>query len=100
MRPLGNLLDRFLGRGEWAVTVPTFDGPLLPNQRLEEAETLALAGSADNLVSTPKGILLSSGRKLLRMQADGSMEEVTEFAQDITALATARGMTAIGLDGE
>lgn len=100
MRPLGNLLDRFLGRGEWAVTVPTFDGPLLPNQRLEEAETIALVGNADNLVSTPKGILLSSGRKLLRMQGEGAVEEVAEFAQDITALTTARGMTAIGLDGE
>jgi hypothetical protein len=99
MRPLGNLLDRFLGRGAWAVTVPTFDGPLLPNQRLEEAETIAIAGQADNLVSTPKGILLSSGRKLMRMQIDGSMEELAEFAQEITALATARAMTAIGLDG-
>ncbi|MGV3551001.1 hypothetical protein [Rhizobium sp.] len=100
MRPLANLLDRFLGRGEWAVTVPTFDGPLLPNQKLEEAETLALAGSADNLVSTSKGILLSSGRKLLRLQPGGALEEISEYDQDITALATARGMTAIGFDGK
>ncbi len=100
MRPLGNLLDRFLGRGDWAVTVPTFDGPLLPNQRLEEAETVALAENVDNVVSTPKGILLSSGRTLFRMQTDGTMEELSEFKQDVTAIATARGMMAIGLDGE
>ena len=70
MRPLANLLDRFLGRGAWAVTVPTFDGPLLPNQKLEEAETLASVEQGDNLVSTPKGILLSSGKMLLRLQID------------------------------
>jgi hypothetical protein len=100
MRPLGKLLDRFLGRGDWAVTVPTFDGPLLPNQRLEDAETIALAGGADNVVSTPKGILLSSGGKLLRLQIDGAMEELADFNQDVTAIATARGMIAIALDGE
>lgn len=100
MRPFGELLDRFLGRGTWAVTVPTFDGPLLPNQRLEEAETLAPLEAADNLISTPKGILASSGRRLLRLQGDGRMEEIVSFPQEITALATARGMTAVALDGE
>ncbi|WP_349962632.1 SMP-30/gluconolactonase/LRE family protein [Rhizobium sp. ZPR3] len=100
MRPFGEFLDRFLGRGAWAVTVPTFDGPLLPNQKLEEAETLALLEAADNLISTPKGILVSSGKRLLRIQPNGGMEEVASFPQDITALATARGMTAVALDGE
>lgn len=100
MKPLTNLLDRFLGRGASAVTVPTFDGPLLPNQQLEEAERMALVPAVDNLVSTPKGILLSSGRKLMKRLNDGTMQDIAEFERDISALATARGMMAIALDGD
>jgi hypothetical protein len=100
MRPFGDLLDRFLGRGAWAVTVPTFDGPLLPNQRLEDAETIANLPAADNLVSTGKGVLLSSADRLLLSTLSGDLEEFAVFQHEITALAAARGMTAVALDGE
>ncbi|MFM2277882.1 MAG: hypothetical protein RLZZ444_113 [Pseudomonadota bacterium] len=100
MRLFGDFLDRMLGRGAWAVTVPTFDGPLLPNQRLEEAETVANLLDVDNLVVTGKGLVASSGNKLMLVAADGGLEELATFPQAITALAAARGMTAIALDGE
>ncbi|MBY6265884.1 hypothetical protein EI613_28800 [Azospirillum sp. 412522] len=100
MNPFGEFLDRFFGRRAWAVTVPTFDGPLLPNQQLEKAETLAVLDAADNVVSTHKGIVVSSGNRLLRVRADGDMDELASFDQPVTALAAARGMTAVALDGE
>ena len=32
--------NRFLGRGEATIAVPSFDGALKPNQKLEEAEDI------------------------------------------------------------
>ncbi|WP_137933345.1 NHL repeat-containing protein [Mesorhizobium comanense] len=100
MSAVSRLFDRFLGRGDWAVTVPTLDGPLLPNQGLEEAPTFASLPEADNLVRTEKGILASSANRLMRLGADGQAEVLQEFSGEITALAHARGMTAVAVDGK
>ena len=100
MSAVSQLFDRFLGRGDWAVTAPTLDGPLLPNQGLEDAETFAKLADADNLVRTEKGILASSAAALMRFGADGHAEVLQEFPGEITALAHARGMTAVAIDGE
>lgn len=100
MNALRQFFDRFLGRGDWAVTVPTLDGPLLPNQGLEEAETFAGLADADNLVRTDKGVLASSAASLVRFGTEGQAEVLQEFPGDVTALAHARGMTAIAIDGK
>ena len=100
MSAVSRLFDRFLGRGDWAVTVPTLDGPLLPNQGLEEAEPFAGLTDADNLVRTEKGMLASSANRLMRFGADGKAEVLQEFPGEITALAHARGMTALAIDGK
>lgn len=100
MSAVSQLFDRFLGRGDWAVTVPTLDGPLLPNQGLEEAETFASLAEADNLVRTDKGVLASSAASLVRFGADGHAEVLQEFPGGITALAHARSMTALAIDGK
>ncbi|QKC95694.1 strictosidine synthase [Mesorhizobium sp. NZP2298] len=100
MSAVSQLFDRFLGRGDWAVTVPTLDGPLLPNQGLEEAGTFASLAEADNLVRTDKGVLASSAAALVRFGADGHAEVLQEFPGEITALAHARGMTALAIDGK
>ena len=71
----------------WAVTVPTLDGPLLPNQDLEDAETFAGLAAADNLVRTDKGVLASSANRLMRFDAGGASELVQEFSGEITAQA-------------
>ncbi|BCG71765.1 NHL repeat containing protein [Mesorhizobium sp. 113-1-2] len=80
--------------------MPTLDGPLLPNQGLEEAETFASLANADNLVRTDKGVLASSAASLVRFGADGHAEILQEFSGEITALAHARGMTALAIDGK
>jgi len=100
MSAVSRLFDRFLGRGDWAVTVPTLDGPLLPNQDLEEAEAFASLADADNLVRTDKGMLASSANRLMRFDADGKAEALQEFPGEVTALAHARGMTALAIDGK
>jgi len=100
MSAVSRLFDRFLGRGDWAVTVPTFDGPLMPNQGLEEAQSFANLTDADNLARTEKGMLASSANRLMRFGADGQAEVLQDFAGEITALAHARGMTAVAVDGK
>lgn len=86
-------LDNFLGRGEAAVTVPVLDGPLKPNQKLEEAPRLFQAARLDNLVTCDGGIAHTSGRTL---QTIGGAAR--EFAAEITCLAAEGDMFAVGLD--
>jgi hypothetical protein len=99
MNVFGNLLDRLFGRGEWAVTVPSLDGPLVPNQKLEEAERFASLPEVDNLVATERGIIASSGAKLVRYDMTGAAETLADFDHPVSALAHAREMLAVGLDG-
>jgi hypothetical protein len=70
--PLRNWVDRFLGRGDAAVTVPPLDGALKPNNRLEEARIGLAIAAPDNLVATAGGLVFSSGDKLLRQPDDAS----------------------------
>ena len=70
---LRTLVDRFLGRGEAAVTVPPLDGALKPNNLLEEARTGLAIAAPDNLVSTGEALIFSSGNTLLRQPFDGSV---------------------------
>ncbi|PWE53536.1 hypothetical protein DEM27_25200 [Metarhizobium album] len=95
-----NFLRKLLGRDEWAITLPVLDGPLLPNQALEEAETFAELAGADNLVATEKGLVASSGNRLFRYEAAGQGEVIAEFDQPISAATAAKGMLAIGIDGD
>ena len=49
--------DRFLGRGEATITVPSFDGALKPNQILEGAETvIALLDAAPIYLARTRNI--------------------------------------------
>ncbi len=54
---LEDFFDRILGRGDAAITVPTFDGSLKPNQLLERAEVVAeFAEPEDLAASTARSI--------------------------------------------
>ena len=48
---VGSWLERFLGRGRAAVTVPPLDGALKPNNRLEDAPRGLASHAPDNLVA-------------------------------------------------
>jgi hypothetical protein len=99
MSIFGSLLDHVFGRGKWAVTVPSLDGPLVPNQKLEEAERFASLPEVDNLVATERGIIASSGAKLVCYDMTGSAETLADLDHPVGALAYAQGMLAVGLDG-
>ena len=47
---LEDFFDRILGRGDAAITVPTFDGSLKPNQLLEHAEVVGEFAEPEDLV--------------------------------------------------
>lgn len=80
-------LDRLLGRGRHAVTVPPMDGALQPNRRLDEATALARIVGVDNLVATSDGLLASSGPELLRIAlTDGTVHSAWRYDADIAAL--------------
>ncbi len=101
MNAIRRFIDRRLGRGEAAITVPILDGPLLPNTALDEAATLTDLPAVDNLCATEKGLIASSGNRVLRLAWDGRpVEELASFPAEVSALATGKGMLAVGLDGE
>ncbi|MGT2467000.1 hypothetical protein ACVOMV_21875 [Mesorhizobium atlanticum] len=49
---------------------------------------------------TEKGMLASSANLLMRFDADGKPEVLQESPGEITALAHARGATALAIDGK
>lgn len=99
---LRNWVDRFLGRGEAAVTVPPLDGALKPNNLLEEARIGLGIPVPDNLVSTGEMLIFSSGAKLLRQSFDGSVGAEFGVANGpVAALAWgADGVLAVAAGGK
>jgi len=91
--------NRFLGRGEATITVPSFDGALKPNQKLEAATTLLECEALEDLATDGRNLYVADGRRLLRL--DGSAAtELRSFEQSISALcALADGGLAVALGG-
>jgi hypothetical protein len=86
-----------------AVTIPSMDGALRPNRKLDEAALLTECPGADNLLWRDDHCLFSSGGRLLRLAGlrdSNGPELVRTFDSEITALAGAPdGGLAVGLDG-
>jgi len=94
---LRGVIDRFVGRGNAAITVPPMDGALRPNQRLEEAHVVMEARAPDNLILHHGEVLFSSGRDLRKLET-GAV--VRSFDRPIACLAAAvDGRLAVGLTG-
>lgn len=94
-------LDRLLGRGTAAVTVPPLDGALKPNNLLENAPHAVGAQEADNIVLGRKGLMFSSGDRVLRLEPSDGAEPtlVMTAAGTITAMALASsGSLAVASD--
>ncbi|MET3616131.1 WD40 repeat protein [Rhizobium aquaticum] len=99
---LRNWLDNFLGSGDAAVTVPPLDGALKPNNRLEEAPRGITVPQPDCCVTTPAGLIYSSGNTLFLMPFDGSAgREFHRAASEVTALAvSSAGILALAIAGK
>lgn len=98
--PLRGWLDRVLGRGDAACTVPTFDGVLKPNQMLEEAQVHAVLDAPADLATDGRTLLVADGRRLLGIAPDsGAISELARFDAELTALACQGRLVALALDG-
>lgn len=107
---LRNFVDRFLGRGEAAVTVPPLDGALKPNNLLEEAGFGIAVAVPDNLVATEAGLVYSSGGTLYRQPpcggpgtqlrvAGGCVSALAASAEGVLAVAAGNGISFIDATG-
>jgi hypothetical protein len=97
MIPLKKAMDRWLGRGEASITTPPMDGAFRPNDRLDAAATILETPAPDSLVVTSQGLIVSSGRSLLRVDK-GTSAPVASFDAEISALAgLPDGGAAVGL---
>ncbi|MEJ8573539.1 hypothetical protein [Microbaculum marinum] len=90
-------------RAEAQPSFPLLDGPLRPNDALEEAEAIPVAEPHDMCIAADGSLLVSSGASLLRMNdwGDGGPVRVAEFGGAVTALACRDdGLAAVGIEGE
>lgn len=108
---LRNFVDRFLGRGEAAVTVPPLDGALKPNNVLEEAAFGLAVEEPDNLVSTGTDLVYSAGSTLYRQPScggagiefqrlDAPVSALTVLPDGGMAVASGSAIAFFGPDGK
>jgi hypothetical protein len=91
--------NRRLGRGDATIAVPSFDGALKPNQKLEAAETIFECAAPEDLTTDGRAIFLADGRRLLRLDGDAATD-MRSFDQSISALAVLPdGHLAVALAG-
>jgi hypothetical protein len=91
--------NRFLGRGDATIAVPSFDGALKPNQRLEAAETVLECAALEDLATDGRTVWLADGVRLLRLGV-GAATAIRSFDQPISALAVLPGgRLAVALGG-
>jgi hypothetical protein len=92
--------DGFRGSGDAAVTVPPMDGPLRPNQLIEESKLLAEIAEPDNLVISGSKISLSSGADIFNLNpANGKYTKIFSMESAVTAIASNdSGILAVGME--
>ena len=99
MNALANLLDRTLGRGEAAITIPVFDGALKPNRLLDEAAVVAELPDAEDLATDGQTLFVADAMRILALDGEHT-QEVARFDRRITALACLPGGGfGVALDG-
>jgi hypothetical protein len=92
-------LDSFFGRGVAAVTVPSMDGALRPNNLLEAAPAVCEIRGPDNLTLANAETLFSSESAVYALpnDAQGVAHERLRFPKTIASLAWSAGTLAVGL---
>ncbi len=91
--------DKFLGRGEAAITIPMLDGAFKPNRLLEDAKVLATLDAPEDLSTDGKVLFVADAGRVLRFEKAVAVE-VIQVEETITALACMPGGgIAIALDG-
>src|ERR1700716_3833836 len=99
MPALEAFADRFLGRGDPTITVPSFDGALKPNQILEKAETIGQFDAPEDLATDGKALYIADGTAIWRLDG-AATTELRRFDRVITALCCLPdGGIAVALEG-
>jgi len=97
MKRFKKALDGWLGRGDASITTPPLDGAFRPNDRLDAAAVVVATAAPDDLAVTSHGLIVSSGRSLLRLDKPGGAPAAS-FDAGISALAgLPDGGAALGL---
>lgn len=90
------IINEYLGRGEFSITVPPLDGALIPNELLEETEKLLIVDAPDCLAIMNGIPVVSSRSKVL--EVDNGGKEVTRFDAEISCITgLPNGGLAVGL---
>jgi hypothetical protein len=90
------MINKYLGRGEFSITVPPMDGALMPNELLEETEKLLIVDAPDCLAMMNGVPVVSSRSKVL--EVDHAGKEVARFDAEISCIAgLPNGGLAVGL---
>jgi len=100
IKVLRRALDALAGDGDFSVTVPPMDGALNPDNRLEDATSVAQADAPDNLCQLGDRILYSSGADVFALEAGDGIPGATPFLtfpSAVTALATKGEALAVAL---
>ena len=96
---LKTFADRWLGRGDATITVPSFDGALKPNQILEKAETIAQLDAPEDFATDGNALYIADGAVILRRDGTATTE-VRRFDRAISALCCLPdGGMAVALEG-
>ena len=100
MSAIAQWRDRFLGRGDTAITIPIFDGALKPNRLLEQVAQSWALPAAEDIATDGVDVFIAGGSKVMRLNGDAT-EVVHQFEGRVTALACiAGGGFAVALDGK
>ena len=97
---ISNAIDRFLGRGDAAVTVPPLDGAFRPNRRLDDAGDRVALADVDALAVVEGVVHASSGTQVMRQDGAQGWQVQRDWGVPVTALATfADGLAVALADG-
>ncbi len=92
------ILDRVLGRGDGAITVPALDGAFRPNRRLDESSHRIAIEQPSCIIAGPDGVLVGSGDEIRRLDADGGWHCVHKAETAVSCLCAVGGGLAVGLE--
>ena len=97
---IAGALDRFLGRGDAAVTVPPLDGAFRPNRRLDDAEDRVALAGVDALAVAGGAVYASSGSRVMIRDGARGWQVAHDWGVQVTALAgLADGLAVALADG-
>jgi hypothetical protein len=104
MSLVSGLFKRFLPSADSGANVPPMDGVFKPNNRLEEAESVAALPDVDNLAATPSGLICSAGSTLYLIATDTAPfapRQIGAFKGAISFVAAnSAGALAVGVEGD